>query len=237
MARYPGVMSVTREKLYEEVWAEPMLQVAAKYKVSSSFLARVCRRMHVPCPPRGYWARKSAGLISKIPPLPEPEPGNELAWVRGGWEQASRQPYPSPSTRISRGAKALPTRPDATGRHAHLAGIEALFEKATVLSNDYLRPSKRLLADLYATKKSLPRVIEMANQLYLHLESKGYRVGFSPVGVYFHRPGLAYCEGKSADSTSYYGLNPGARHLHPPTTNPSPHRPPHDRYGGFRGSQ
>jgi hypothetical protein len=200
-------MSLSREQLYEEVWAEPMLKVATRYDVSSSFLARICRRMNVPCPPRGYWARKSAGLNSKIPPLPNPEPGDELAWIKGGGH-VPRQPYPSPSTRISRGVRATSSRLDETGRHAHLIGIEALFEKATAMSNDYLKPSKRLLADLYATKKSLPRVIEMANLLYLHLESKGFRVGFCPVGVYFHRPGLAYCEGKSADHTSHYGLNP-----------------------------
>ncbi|HPA80588.1 MAG TPA: hypothetical protein PLS95_07210 [Thermoanaerobaculales bacterium] len=45
-------MGVTREKLYEEVWAEPMTTVAARYGVSSNFLARVCERgsAHVaPC--------------------------------------------------------------------------------------------------------------------------------------------------------------------------------------------
>ncbi len=168
-------MSVSREKLYEEVWAEPMLKVAARYGVSSSFLARVCRRMNVPCPPRGYWARKNAGLTSKAPPLPDPEPGCELAWSQGGGH-VPRQPYPSPSTRISRRDKNAPAPVDGMGRHAHLLGIETLFENATVMSNDYLRPSKRLLADLYATKKSLPKVIEAANQLYLHLEGKGFRV-------------------------------------------------------------
>jgi ATP-dependent Zn protease len=96
-------MSVSREKLYQEVWAEPMLKVGAHYGVSSSFLARVCRRMNVPCPPRGYWARKSAGLRSKVPPLPNPEPGDELAWIPGGGD-VPRQPYPSPSTRKARGA-------------------------------------------------------------------------------------------------------------------------------------
>lgn len=34
-ARYPDPIIVSREKLYEEVWAEPMIQVAARYKVSS----------------------------------------------------------------------------------------------------------------------------------------------------------------------------------------------------------
>jgi hypothetical protein len=200
-------MSVSRETLYEEVRAEPLLKVAARHNVSSSFLTRVCRRMNVPCPPRGYWIRKPDGLRSKVPPLPSPEPGDELAWVRDGGA-VPRQPYPSPSTQKVRGAKGVPAQTDETGRHVHLIGIETLFENATVMSNDYLRPSKRLLADLYATKKSLPQVIEAASKLYLHLEGKGYRVGFCPVGIYFHRPGLAYCEGKSADSTSYYGLHP-----------------------------
>ena len=132
---------------------------------------------------------------------------DELAWVQGGG-YVPRQPYPSPSTRITRRTKGTPSPVDETGRHAHLLGIETLFENATVMSNDYLRPSKRLLADLYATKKSLPRVIEAANQLYLHLEGKGFRVGFCPVGVYFHRPVLAYCGGKSSHLMSYDGLNP-----------------------------
>lgn len=76
----------------------------------------------------------------------------------------------------------MPAQTDETGRHVHLIGIETPFENDTVMSNDYLRPSKRLLADLYATKKSLPRVIEAASQLYLHLEGKGYRVRTGPCG-------------------------------------------------------
>ncbi len=31
-----------------------MLEVAARYKASGSFLARACRTMNVPRPPRGY---------------------------------------------------------------------------------------------------------------------------------------------------------------------------------------
>lgn len=58
-------MAVTREKLYEEIWAEPMTKVAVRYGVSSSFLARVCERLNVPRPPRGYWAQLEVG---KLPP-------------------------------------------------------------------------------------------------------------------------------------------------------------------------
>jgi hypothetical protein len=50
-------MGATREKLYEEVWAEPMTKVAARYGVSSSFLARVCERLKVPRSSCGYCKR------------------------------------------------------------------------------------------------------------------------------------------------------------------------------------
>jgi hypothetical protein len=39
---------VSRERLYEEVWAEPMTKVVLKYNVSSSFMARVCTWLNVP---------------------------------------------------------------------------------------------------------------------------------------------------------------------------------------------
>ncbi|MBZ5558978.1 MAG: ankyrin repeat domain-containing protein [Acidobacteriia bacterium] len=50
-----------REKLYSEVWAEPTQKVAAQYGMSDVALAKVCRQLNVPKPPRGYWAKKAAG--------------------------------------------------------------------------------------------------------------------------------------------------------------------------------
>jgi len=77
-------MTVSRENLYEEVWAEPMIAVAARYHVSSSFLARVCERLNVPRPPRGYWAKLAVGKKCPRPALPAAQPGDELEWSRIG---------------------------------------------------------------------------------------------------------------------------------------------------------
>lgn len=51
---------LTREALYELVWQEPMVTVAARYDVSSSYLARD-ERLNVPRPERGYWANLAVG--------------------------------------------------------------------------------------------------------------------------------------------------------------------------------
>lgn len=42
--------SLRREELYALVWAEPMLKVAARFGVSSSYMARVCSQLQVPRP-------------------------------------------------------------------------------------------------------------------------------------------------------------------------------------------
>jgi hypothetical protein len=60
-----------REKLYEEVWKEPVLVVSNRYGVSNGALAKACRKLTVPLPPRGYWAKVRAGRKAlPRPPLP-----------------------------------------------------------------------------------------------------------------------------------------------------------------------
>jgi hypothetical protein len=60
-----------REQLYEEVWSEPMQKVARKYQLSDVGLAKVCKKLNIPKPGLGYWAKKAAGKpIPKRPPLP-----------------------------------------------------------------------------------------------------------------------------------------------------------------------
>ena len=52
---------VTRQDLYAQVWKAPMLRVAERHGVSSSFLARVCAVMNIPRPARGHWAKLEFG--------------------------------------------------------------------------------------------------------------------------------------------------------------------------------
>jgi len=59
-----------REKLYEQVWSQPMRTVAQAYAVSDVWLAKVCRRLKIPVPGRGYWAKKAAGMkVGRRPKL------------------------------------------------------------------------------------------------------------------------------------------------------------------------
>ncbi|MDD2211697.1 MAG: hypothetical protein PHV56_01775 [Clostridia bacterium] len=65
------VRTYEREKLYKEVWAEPMIKVALRYNVSDVALKKTCKKLNVPVPGRGYWSKIYAGEKIPIPQLPQ----------------------------------------------------------------------------------------------------------------------------------------------------------------------
>jgi hypothetical protein len=74
-----------REKLYQEVWTEPMSTVAARYGVSSVALAKACRKLAVPTPERGYWALKAAGRPPAKPRLRAIKAGQPTTITSDHW--------------------------------------------------------------------------------------------------------------------------------------------------------
>jgi hypothetical protein len=78
----------TRQELYELVWSEPMVQLAKRFGLSDVGLAKACRRLAIPVPERGYWAKRQAGKPTSQKPLPprgpgmldEVDVGGETAW-------------------------------------------------------------------------------------------------------------------------------------------------------------
>lgn len=172
-----GTFPVTRKQLYMQVWAEPMLKVAERYKVSSSFLARVCGEMNVPRPPRGYWAKLAVGIVSKQPSLPEPGAGDLLEWGRGGMPKRHFVAQPKPPKSTRRPVRSADERPSM---HHLINGAKALFEAGRETDIGFLKPSKKLLPDLVVTKGTLSRALEVANELFLALEDRGYSVILAP---------------------------------------------------------
>lgn len=63
-------ISFTREKLFQRVWSEPLLKLAAEIGVSDVGLAKACRRAEIPLPGRGHWA-KSGKHRPPPPKLPK----------------------------------------------------------------------------------------------------------------------------------------------------------------------
>ncbi|MDO9005032.1 MAG: hypothetical protein Q7V20_16430 [Aquabacterium sp.] len=176
---------LTREALYALVWSEPMLKVAAKFGVSSSYMARVCTRMNVPRPERGYWAKLAVGNTQKQVPLPEAHPGNELIWSRDGSSEHVPRPLPKPPVHTRR-MRTTPTL--RMSQHPLINGTKALFESGRLsYGGEYLKPAKKLLVDMAVTKTGLDKALSFANQFFLSLEEHGYRVVIAPHGEHLRR--------------------------------------------------
>ena len=192
--------SVTRQELYELAWQEPMLRVAERFGVSSSYLARVFTELRVPRPPPGYWAQREFGKSPPVPDLPPARPGDLISWspgtavgtavravaqaIRGTKVNAVGQfGVKTPSTRQSK----LETSESGsatvvTGRHELLTGVKPFFLKPRMVQNDILRPFKRLLVDVLASEAKLDDALDAAQALFDAFNWRGFHVGFAPAG-------------------------------------------------------
>lgn len=137
---------VHRDTLYKEVWSTPMVALAPKYGVSAVFLARVCARLDVPCPPRGYWAKKQSGQRLKIPPLPKLKADGHFEWKRGDQLIGEKAIEPI-----------VPTPKNDRARRSLVMGSLAAFTSGRVAGDGYLKPNKRNLPDFVVTENSLKR--------------------------------------------------------------------------------
>lgn len=73
--------TVTREEIFDRVWKTPISKLASDFGVSDVAIAKTCKRLNVPRPPRGYWAKIEAGKRvkqPKLPPLPEGAPASAV---------------------------------------------------------------------------------------------------------------------------------------------------------------
>jgi hypothetical protein len=177
-------MGVPREKLFEEVWAEPMTAVATRYGVSSSYLARICEQLNVPRPARGFWAQRAAGIELELPELPPAEPGQQLDWVRNG-----EAPKIAP---LRTGPLRARPRNERPRTHELLVTARGIFEdvaKPRHGDSGYLRPNRGNHVAICVSKETLRRALTVANELFLSLEDRGQRVVIAPrYGGYHFRP-------------------------------------------------
>lgn len=60
---------ISREELFALIWEKPTVKVARDMGISDVAVAKLCARLQVPKPPRGYWARIEAGQAPRHPPL------------------------------------------------------------------------------------------------------------------------------------------------------------------------
>jgi vacuolar-type H+-ATPase subunit H len=82
---------LTREQLYEKVWSLPGSKLAEEFGLSDVAIAKRCKRLNIPRPSRGYWAKIQAGRTPRKTPLP---PTPEETFVRLAEQTPVRRKLP-----------------------------------------------------------------------------------------------------------------------------------------------
>jgi hypothetical protein len=168
-----------RDELYEEVWATPMRTLAKKYGISDVGLAKICRKLSIPLPGLGYWARKQAGQKVRrleLPPLkekivlqrpirkPEEPPLSNLATAEEvarveDLEQISGEFF------LKQGSLS----------HPLIVQTRSAFRHAQILDNKILRAESGGL-DVRVSKESLDRAIRIMAAIVAAIEELGFTV-------------------------------------------------------------
>ena len=132
------------------VWATPMSRLGEQFGMTGNGLAKICARLDVPRPGRGYWAKKEAGGKVKTTPLPRAKAGKptEVMLARRKVDEASRR---SPTVKIALNeaqAKVAPLNPVEAFKqpHAIIAGWLADHAKKAKEARGEREPWRR---DLY----------------------------------------------------------------------------------------
>ena len=164
---------VEREKLYEKVWAEPMSSLAKRYSISDVALAKVCRRLSVPVPPRGYWARIRNGYKVTRPPLPKANPGEQTSTTISPVLLRTRE-----LPQAVQEQKAFEAAPENRISEAHFSRkLHPLVQATKQILTGRLEPSRKVVAiDMRVSKNSRDRAFRLLSALFYACEERGYSV-------------------------------------------------------------
>lgn len=169
-------LTVTREELYELVWSTSMVKLAGRFGCSNVALAKLCKRMDVPNPGVGHWARIAAGQTPDRTPLPKAKQGTLLtaATPEGHVLQDPREPKAVPPVVVV---------PDRVSR-PHLAVLDLRRALATARTDDHGR--RRLPGSFNAccliSQNVEPRAVRILHALFSALSSRGATVALRHSG-------------------------------------------------------
>ena len=169
---------VSREALYEEVWTDAVTVVAPRYGLSDVGLVKICKKLGIPVPPRGYWAKVKAGRLTRKVPLPAlpagardpsgPIPLSEQeAAVHARVRDALQQTRESQAS-ISVPAELVDPHPLVRTAGARLKRRDGWNHPAGV------RSAPKEVLDLQVTRNALDRALLLMDTLLKSLEPSGF---------------------------------------------------------------
>jgi hypothetical protein len=178
-----------REELYQKVWEKPMLKLAEEYGVSAVALGKTCRKLCVPVPGRGHWAKLAHGHqgVRKTPlPKLDKVPVIFRSQIATRKPPSSNQEEPELAAvdhLLSSGA--LNSQPaDPAARTHPLIRLTASLLRSRSRKDEHgiLLPRDAGGLDVKVSEGTLERALHVMAQIVAVLERHGHSVTVSDTG-------------------------------------------------------
>ena len=169
---------LTREELYAQVWAEPMTKLARKYGLSDRGLAKICDRMGIPTPGRGYWAKVQSGHTTKQEKLPALKAGQleKVTLNASGKIEDEPEELPAEIAFEKDPANRIDVPEELDKPHSQVRKTAKSLRGARADDYGMVRPRAKDCLDVRIGKESIDRVSRILDALIKALE-EGDRVG------------------------------------------------------------
>ena len=183
-----------RDELYAAVWSEPKQQLAKKLGISDVALGRACRKMRVPVPGRGYWARLASGQRLPKQALPRLRAGDMTEYSVYRWREGPGDPEAERPNKAPLPPDEADKIPVPTVLHhlhpllkKHLDSFGLMEGRFT----DFLK--SHTCVALWVSPASLDRALRIMSTLFEALEAHGGRIEVtkhepSSYGLYHAKP-------------------------------------------------
>lgn len=186
--------TVSREELYEQVWARPMTRVATDYGVTSTALKKTCDRHKIPTPDRGYWAKlEHSKPVRKKPPLPRlAETKLDQVHINGTPSESLSEDVRKAETEVRARLQSI-NLPDATATAARagsdvkepsiLSATRRAISKGRPDAQGFKSIQGRGIVPLKIAPNSIDRALQLLTRIFALAEAGGYHPKISDAGL------------------------------------------------------
>jgi hypothetical protein len=177
VANGPSVIQFTRRELYDAVWSKSCQKLAEDLGISDVALAKTCKRMGIPRPSLGYWARVVAG--EKVPkiPLPDPQAGQDkIVTFDVAANRKRREEWRSTNSDVDSLAVDLVLPPEEVELHPVAQRHLRAFEKKKPGEDGFVNVVARDLFRCDVAPSTAGRLCRALHAILVELEARGCKL-------------------------------------------------------------
>ena len=166
---------LTRQQLYDLVWANTIVALAKKYAIKEKDLRNVLTRMNIPIPDNGHWIKIQFGKNVQVKPLPDDANCQQQVelQIRKEGEDYTNDPVKKLAKEIKVIVPAHLQSPDELVVQAK----QILTAKAKVIHSGTLRTYSDAL-DMNVSRESVDRALLLMDVFIKSLKRRGHSIIF-----------------------------------------------------------